>query len=84
MSSSYSPWIFRTVFYKIPGLFKKCPQGNYHWFWHRLCFCGMGEHSCDWHGGIWDFKLKREYQLCKQCAEQAAMDYKVLKASREC
>ncbi len=23
-------------------LFTVCPWGNYHWFWHRLCYCGLG------------------------------------------
>lgn len=39
MSSSYSPWWKRKIFYKIPFLFKKCSEGNYHWFWERVCFC---------------------------------------------
>ena len=39
MSSTYSPWYKRKILYHIPGLFKKCPEGNYHWFWHRWCYC---------------------------------------------
>lgn len=58
---------FRRLLYKVPKLFKKCPGGNYHWFWDRLCFCSIGEHFGDFHGGIWDFKLKREYHDCPTC-----------------
>ena len=82
MSSGYTPW-YRKIFHKIPGLFKKCPEGNYHWFWDRLCFCRLGEHCDDWHGGIYDFKFKREYQLCGQCAEKAAMKLRVNKIQNE-
>jgi hypothetical protein len=39
MSSGYSPWYKRKILYHIPGLFKKCEEGNYHWFWDRICFC---------------------------------------------
>ena len=39
MSSGYSPWWKRKILYKIPGLFKKCPEGNFHWFWDQTCFC---------------------------------------------
>jgi hypothetical protein len=52
MASCYSPWWKRNIAYKIPGLYKKCPQGNYHLRWDRLCFCGMNEHCGNWHGGI--------------------------------
>lgn len=67
MSSGYSPWIYRKLLYHIPGLFKKCPEGNYHKFWHRLCFCRQNEHCGDWHGGIYDFKTGNEYQPCLYC-----------------
>ena len=40
MSSAYSPWIYRKILYHIPGLFKKCSEGNYHPIWRsRVCFC---------------------------------------------
>ena len=66
MASSYSPrW--KRLLYRIPHLTVKCPQGNHHWFWDRLCFCGGCQHSGDWHGGIFDMKLKVEYQKCPQC-----------------
>ena len=66
MSSGYSPWYYRKVLYHIPKLFKKCPEGNYHWFWHRLCWCRHHEHCGDkWHGGIYDFKNGNEYWLYK-------------------
>jgi len=71
MSSRYSPWIYRKVLYKIPGLFKRCPiEHNYHWFWDRLCFCAQGLHTGNWHGGIYDFKTGEEYQPCKRCAQK--------------
>ena len=76
MASCYTLW-HRKLLHNIPGLFKKCPEGNYHWFWDRLCFCRLGEHSSDHHGGLWDLKLKQEYQLCRQCVEKAAMDIRI-------
>ena len=62
MSSGYSPWIHRKILYKVPKLYKKCREGNYHPFWDRLCFCGLDSYCGDWHGGIYDFKttLKKE------------------------
>ncbi len=39
MSSSYSPWIYRNLLYKIPGLFIICLDGNYHLRWHKMCSC---------------------------------------------
>ena len=39
MASCYSPWWKRHILYKIPGLFKRCPEGNYHWFWDQTCRC---------------------------------------------
>ena len=71
MSSGYSPWLHRKILYKIPGLFKVGPCGNYHLFWQRLCFCRQNEHCCGgpnpWHGGIYDFKTGAEYQPCEYC-----------------
>lgn len=68
MSSGYSPWIYRKILYRIPGLFKVCPGGNYHWFFDRLCFCRLGDHiALEWHGGIYDLKTGQEYQECAQC-----------------
>lgn len=68
MASAYSKWRRRALYKVAPFLFKKCPADNYHWFWHRLCFCRVGEHIvCEknpWHGGIYDFKNCREYQFC--------------------
>lgn len=56
MSSGYSPWWKRKILYHIPRLFKKCPEGNYHWFWHRICFC---VDHCD----LLDMKTGGEYTL---------------------
>jgi len=40
MSSGYSPWIYRKFLYHIPGLYVRCPEGNYHPWWRsRVCFC---------------------------------------------
>jgi hypothetical protein len=82
MSSCYTP-LHRKILHKIPGLFKKCPEGNYHWFWDRLCFCRFHEYCCVWHGGIYDMELKMEYQPCAQCAEKAAMKIKVKQIQEE-
>ncbi len=61
MSSSHAPkW--RRFLHKTP-LFKKCPDGNYHWFFDKHCFCRVNEHCGDWHGGIYDFKTKQECKL---------------------
>ena len=54
MISAESPWWKRKILYYIPKLFKKCPEGNYHWFWHRLCFC---VDNCD----LLDMKTGKEY-----------------------
>jgi len=67
MASSYLPKWKRFLIQYTPFLFKKCPGGNNHWFWDRLCFCQCGEHHSDWHGGIYDFQTKREYQHCSRC-----------------
>ncbi len=68
MASGYSPWYKRKILYHIPGLFKKCPGSNYHWFWDRLCWCRWGEYDgSKWHGGIYDFRTGNEYQECETC-----------------
>ena len=54
MSSSHSSWYKRKILYHIPGLYKKCPSGNYHLFYHRFCICMMNEH-CGNDGGIYNF-----------------------------
>lgn len=66
MSSGYAPW-WRRILYHVPFLFKKCPEGNYHWFWDRLCFCRLNQCCGDFHGGVWDMKLKKEYQPYEIC-----------------
>lgn len=67
MSSGRSTLLQRKILYKIPFLYKIGPCGNYHKYFDRLCFCRVGECCGDWHGGIYDFKTKEEYQYCKQC-----------------
>lgn len=72
MASTRSSWLQRKILFKIPGLYKVCPGGNYHPFYQRLCFCRVGEHvggelGSGWHGGIYDFKTKDEYQYCEIC-----------------
>ena len=61
MSSGRSSWIQRKILYQMPGLYKKCPAGNFHPFWHRLCSCRYNEFSSDWNGGILDLKTGVEY-----------------------
>jgi len=63
MAISYSPWYKRKILYRIPFLYKKCPDGNYHPFWDRLCFCRVNEHIVPdtWHGGVYDFVTGGEY-----------------------
>lgn len=67
MASAYSSWWKRKILYHVPGLYKKCPAGNYHLSWDRLCFCRLGEHSGSFHGGIYDLKTGKEYQYCEKC-----------------
>jgi hypothetical protein len=38
MSSTYAPW-WKRLLYHLPGLFLKCPEGNYHWRWNNYCEC---------------------------------------------
>ena len=52
MSSGYSPWWKRKILYHIPRLFKKCPEGNYHWFWDKFCLC------CD-DNSLYSFRLNK-------------------------
>lgn len=73
-ASPFKRFMFRTFPFSL--YYKKCPEGNYHPFWDRLCFCRCGEHSGDWHGGIYDFKTKKEYQHCQYCAEEQQDKYK--------
>jgi hypothetical protein len=61
MASGYSPWWKRHILYKVPGLFKVCPGGNYHWKWGRICFCMLNEYDGD-EGGIYDFKQNVFFQ----------------------
>lgn len=73
MASGRSSWFKRYVLFKIPGLYKRRDCGNFHPFWHRLCFCRMHEYCGDWHGGIQDLKTGEEYQECQRCKERRAV-----------
>lgn len=54
--SSYKTRLTKRALQKLtPFLFKKCPDGNYHWRWEQICFCRMGEYSDNWNGGIYSF-----------------------------
>lgn len=69
MSSGYSTKWERFL-YKLPFLYKQCPEGNYHKITDRLCFCRVNEFDGTWHGGIYDFKTSEEYQYCERCKEE--------------
>lgn len=60
MSSAAGSW-FQRILVHIPGLYKKQPCGNFHPFWHRLCFCREHEYCGDWKGGILDLKTGEVY-----------------------
>ena len=61
MASGYAPRWRRWLHRNAKFLFKRCPDGNYHWFWDRYCFCRCCEHIGDeWHGGTLDFKTGKE------------------------
>lgn len=60
MSSAAGSW-FQRILVHIPGLYKKQPCGNFHPFWHRLCFCREYEYCGDWRGGILDLKTGAVY-----------------------
>ena len=76
MSSCQTPRWKRLLHEATPFLFNKCPAGNMHWIWDRLCFCCTNEYDActhkQWHGGILDLKTGREYQECEEC--QIAQD----------
>lgn len=67
MASGFAPWWKRYFLYKTP-LYKKGPIcGNYHWFRARYCYCCIGMHYGNWHGGIYDFKSRKEIRKYWQC-----------------
>ena len=64
MSSGYSP-LYRRLLHKwLPFLFKKCPGGNYHWRWDKICYCMFNEYRGG-KGGIYDFRNKYWLELRK-------------------
>jgi hypothetical protein len=46
----------------------KCPFGERHWRWERLCFHGFRRNTETWHGGVLDLKSGLELQACAHCA----------------
>lgn len=70
MASGRATWLERNILFKISFLYKKCPAGNYHHFWDRLCYCRCDEHDSSWHGGIYDFKTGDELQFCETCLDE--------------
>lgn len=60
MSSKYSPRWLRFLYRYMPFLFKKCPAGNYHWRWDKICWCMLHEH-CGEKGGLYIFSNKKWY-----------------------
>ena len=40
--STESPKWRRLLQKYMPWLFHICKQGNYHWRWDHLCYCGIG------------------------------------------
>jgi len=67
MASGYSLWYYRHILYKVPFLFKVCPDGNYHWRWEDFCYCRLNEYIVSsnpedcWHGSFYEFATGREY-----------------------
>jgi len=81
MVSAYTPpW--RRFLHRFAGklLFKKCPDGNFHWKWDRLCYCRLNEHCVSknpkfcWHGGIYDFKTKEQLFTQEQYDENCGYE----------
>lgn len=58
MSSCQSTKLQRFMYNYLPFLYKKCPEGNYHKVWDRLCFCQYFDSPGN---GIYDFKNDRKY-----------------------
>ncbi len=58
MASTFAPW-WKRLLHKT-FLFKLGPCSNYHWRWHRLCYCRRNEYCGSWNGGIYDFKTGAE------------------------
>ncbi len=65
MASGYAPrW--RRILHRVPFLFKRCPDGNYHWRTDPYCFCRRNVHTYgtaeegDWHGGVYCFDHRHE------------------------
>jgi hypothetical protein len=51
---------FRMLLHKYaPFLFRQCSQGNYHWRWHRWCWCVYGYNGLALH----DMKRNTFYRL---------------------
>ena len=74
MSSAKATWFQINILFRIPGLYKKQPCGNFHPFWHRLCFCREREYCGDWKGGILDLKTGDVYARQKSKQEDSGRD----------
>ncbi len=59
-SASEGTMLGRNLRRRLPWAFKKCPAGLMHPRWDQVCYCRIHEHAGDWHGGIYDFRMKRE------------------------
>lgn len=81
MSSAAGSW-FQRILVRIPGLYRKQPCGNFHPFWHRLCFCREYEYCGDWRGGILDLKTGAVY--VRQEVRQDASGQDVLGKCPDC
>jgi hypothetical protein len=61
LASCYSTRWQRFCHKCFPFLYKKCPEGNYHSVFDRLCYCRLQQYSNEWNGGILDLKTGKEY-----------------------
>lgn len=61
--------LWRRLAAKLPFITKKCPFGNSHWRWARLCNCAYGRpmEEPEWHGGLYDFVTEAELHPCATC-----------------
>ena len=83
MSSAAGSW-FRRILVRIPGLYKKQPCGNFHLFWHRLCFCREYEYCGDWRGGILDLKTGAVYVRQEVRQDDSRQDVLVIGKCPDC
>lgn len=58
--SATTPWWQGLRYWLFPRRYKRCPAGNLHPSLDQVCYCRLNECGPEWHGGVWDFHLKRE------------------------